>query len=91
MKRSDSYRAVRPALLSIHPLDLWSDEAYQLTFVVFVLGPTDAHEHGGLAVFATHDGLAQLVSARVVVMGADGAVSRVDTLHEEPDLLPALD
>lgn len=85
VKRSDSYRLLRPALLSIHPLDLWSEDDGQLTFVVFGLGASAVHEHGALAVFAAHEGCSQLISARVAVIGEDGAVSRVDTLYEAPD------
>ncbi len=82
MKRSDSYRRVRPALVSVRPLDLWSEVDGPLSFVAFRLGAGAGHEHGGLAVFAVHDGRSQLVSARVAALDADGALSRVDTLFE---------
>jgi hypothetical protein len=73
---------MRPALLDVRPLDVWSDDGGPLTFVAFRLGEGAGHAHGGLAVFAVDDGRSQLVSTRVVALGADGALSRVETLYD---------
>jgi hypothetical protein len=80
VKRSAGYRMLRSRLLTVHPTDLWPDEASRLTLVAFALRPDGAEGRPGIAVFAVDVADTMVVSARVAEFGDEGTVSEVHTL-----------
>jgi hypothetical protein len=82
-KRSPEYRAIRPRVAQLAPVDSWLEDG--LHFFVFRLKPPDdsqvAAELAPLAVFAMHPDSNAPVSAVVVTPSADGTQAEVRDLR----------
>jgi hypothetical protein len=82
-KRSPEYRAIRPRVAQLAPVDSWQEDG--LHFFVFRLKPRDevlvAEELAPLAVFAMHPDSAAPTSAVVVTPSADKTQAEVRDLR----------